>query len=450
MRSRTGRRTDQRLNWLLGSSASSNLGDGIGKVAFPLLGASLTRDPLLIAGLSATSFLPWLLFALVSGALVDRVDRRKAMLLANASRAVVVGLLTVLVLCDAVSIWLLYLLALFIGTVETVADSAAQALIPAVVERSGLESANGKLQAAEIVGQTFLGGPLGSLTFAAFAALPFLLNSVGFALAAVFLIALRGNYRPPAVGPTPRLRVQLGDGLRWLRDKPLMVQFVLFAAALALCSELAQGILVLYGLQDLGLNDAEYGLLALVGGVGGLLGAAAAARLTRWLPRRTVLTGSVLGCGLGFGVMGLVPNPWVGGVMFGVFACSVVVFNVIAGALRHALIPEHLFGRVLGVWRTAVWGAVPVGAMLGGLLAAWLSTRAVFLISGGLQLVVAVLLWVVLGRHREAIASLDQADDIETIAAVEVAAEVPTAPEAVPGVPPVAPRHSDETATAGA
>ncbi|RLK60091.1 Na+/melibiose symporter-like transporter [Actinokineospora cianjurensis] len=400
---------DRRLTWLLGSSALSNLGDGIGKVAFPLLGASLTRDPLLIAGLSATAFLPWLLFALVSGALVDRVDRRKAMLLANTSRAIIVGALAVLVLFDATTIWLLYAMALLIGTVETIADSAAQALIPAVVPRSGLESANGKLQSAEIVGQTFLGGPLGGVTFAAFAALPFVLNSAGFAIAAIFLLAIRGSYRPKVEGPAPKLRVQLAEGLSWVRSRPLMVQLVAFAAALALTSELAQALLVLYALEDLGLTSAAFGVFALVGGAGGLVGAAVAPRLTRVLSRRAVLTSAVAGCAIAFGVMGLVYEPVSAALLFGVFAASVVTMNVIIGALRHALIPEHLFGRVLGVWRTAVWGAIPIGALLGGVLAAWLNTRAVFFISGALQLGLAGALWVAMARFEAEIDSLDAA-----------------------------------------
>ncbi|WP_245614434.1 MFS transporter [Actinokineospora inagensis] len=425
---------DRRLTWLLGSSATSNLGDGIGKVAIPLLGASLTRDPVLIAGLSATAFLPWLLFALVSGALVDRVDRRRAMLLANTSRAVIVGGLTVLVVFHATSIWLLYVAALLIGTIETIADSAAQALIPAVVDRAGLESANGKLQSAEIVGQTFLGGPLGSLTFAAFAALPFLLNSVGFAIAAIFLLALRGSYRPKVTGPAPKLRTQLAEGLSWVKQRPLMIQLVIFAAGIALTSELAQALLVLYALQDLSLSEATFGVFALIGGAGGLLGAAVAPRLTRAFSRRAVLTFSVTACALAFGVMGVVYEPVTAGVLFGVFAAGVVVVNVIIGALRHALIPEHLFGRVLGVWRTAVWGAIPVGALLGGLIADWLSTRAVFIISGALQLGLAGVMWVVLARHESEVDSLNNTGDTED-----------TAPE-----PIQQPLSGESPATAGA
>ncbi|MDQ3406295.1 MAG: MFS transporter [Actinomycetota bacterium] len=392
---------NRRLNWLLGAGALSNLGDGIGKVAFPLLGAALTRDPVLIAGLSATAFLPWLLFALLSGALLDRVDRRRAMLLANLSRAVIVGALGLLVLADAASIWLLYLTALLLGTVETIADSAAQALLPAVVSRDRLESANGKLQSVEIVGQTFLGGPLGSVTFAVFAALPFLLNSVGFAVAAILLVALRGQFRPTITGPAPRLREQLGEGLRWVRGHSLMMRLVVIAALLAFVTEIAQALLVLYALEDLGLSAAAFGVFALIGGVGGLLGAGLAPRLTRLLPRRAVLVLAVIVGGAGFGGMSLARSPVLAAVLFGVFAAAIVAVNVILGTLRHAVIPERIFGRVLGVWRTAVWGAIPVGALVGGVLAAWLGTRAVFALSGAAQVVLAAYVWITLRGHRD-------------------------------------------------
>ncbi|SDJ44060.1 Predicted arabinose efflux permease, MFS family [Actinokineospora alba] len=400
---------DRRLRWLLGSSALSNLGDGIGKVAFPLLAASITRDPILIAGLSATAFLPWLLFATVSGALVDRVDRRRAMLIANLSRAVIVGGLGLLVLADATTIWLLYVMALLLGAVETVADNAAQALVPAVVPRDQLESANGKLQSVEIVGQTFLGGPLGSLTFAVFAAMPFLLNSAGFAIAAVLLIGINGRFRPVVTGPTQSLRVQLGEGVRWLRGNALMVRLAVFAATMALATELAQALLVLYALQDIHLSEATFGVFALVGGAGGIIGAFTAPRLTRALSRRTVLVGSIVCCGLAFTAMSVSKDPVTASLLFGGFAAAVVVVNVILGSLRHALVPDHLFGRVLGVWRTAVWGAIPVGALLGGLLATWLGTRAVFAISGVLQLALAAAVWFALAGHRGEVDSMSTA-----------------------------------------
>jgi MFS family permease len=384
-------RPDHRLNWLLASSAVSNLGDGVGKVAFPLLAATLTRDPLLIAALSATQFLPWLLFALVAGTLIDRVDRRKAMIVANLARAVVVGGMGLLVYFDGVTIWLVYAGALLIGTAETVADSAANVLIPAVVGKGNLEDANSKLQACEIVGQTFLGGPIGSATFALFAAFPFLLNSAGFVVAAVLLLGLAGTYRPKAPAEPTRLRTDLADGISWLKRSPVLLRLVVVAGLVSLVTELAQAQLVLYALEDMGLSEAAFGLFALVGGIGGLLGAAVAPKLIRRSSRRAVLVGGIVACAIGFGGMGLSRQPVVSALLFGVFAAAVVSVNVVLGTIRHTLVPGELLGRVLGVWRTVVWGAIPVGALLGGLLTAVLgSAGRTFLVSGALLVVVAV------------------------------------------------------------
>ncbi|HEY3707805.1 MAG TPA: MFS transporter [Amycolatopsis sp.] len=360
-------RADHRLRWLLSSSAVSNLGDGVGKVAFPLLATTLTHDPVLIAGLAAVQFLPWLLFAVVAGALVDRVDRRRAMVLANVARAAVGGSVAVLVAAGTVSIWLVYVAALLIGTAETVADSAANALIPAVVGNHDLEGANSKLQACEIVGQTFLGGPVGSTAFALFATFPFLLNSAGFAIAAAVLLGLGGTYRPKQAEPT-RFRSDLADGIRWLRRSPLMQRLLVVAGLLSLLSELAQAQLVLYALDDLKLSDATFGLFAFVGGIGGLAGAAFAPRLVRRFSRRVVLVGGVLCCAAGFGGMGLTRQPVAAALLFGLFAAAIVAVNVVLATVRHTLVPGELLGRVLGVWRTVVWGVIPVGALLGGLL----------------------------------------------------------------------------------
>ncbi|PXY31822.1 MFS transporter [Prauserella muralis] len=383
---------DRRLNWLLSSSAAANLGDGIGKVAFPLLAATVTRDPVLIAGLSAAQFVPWLLFALVTGVLLDRVDRRRAIVLANTARALTIGAMAALVAFDAVSIWLVYLAALLVGTAETVADSAANVLIPSVVRRERLAGANSKLQATEIVGQTFLGGPVGSLTFALFAALPFLLNSVAFAVGAALLAAMAGSYRP-GNGDRPRatLRADVSDGLRWLRRSSLLLRLVVVAGSFSLLSELAQAQLVLYALDDLRLDPAAFGVFAFVGGIGGLAGAAVASRLLNRLGRRTVLAGGIATAGLGFGGMGLSSVPVLSALLFGLFAAAVVAVNVMLATARHLLVPEALLGRVLGVWRTVVWGSIPVGALLGGVLTDILdSPSTTFGISGLLLLGLAV------------------------------------------------------------
>ncbi|WP_410637907.1 MFS transporter [Amycolatopsis sp. lyj-346] len=393
----------RRLTWLLTSSAASNLGDGIGKVALPLLATTLTHDPVLIAGLAATQFLPWLLFAAVAGALVDRIDRRRAMIVANTVRAAAVGALAVFVAAGGMTIWLVYLTALIIGTAETIADSAANALIPAVVGNGSLDAANSKLQACEIVGQTFLGGPVGSVTFALFAAFPFILNSAGFAIAAAVLLGLAGTYRGKAETPVEpvKLRTELAEGVRWLRGHPLLLRLVVVAGLLSLVSELAQAQLVLYALDDLHLSDAAFGFFAFVGGIGGLLGAGVAPRLVRAAGRLPVVVGGIACCGLGFGGMGLVRSPVAGAALFGLFAAAVVAVNVVLATARHTLVPGELLGRVLGVWRTVVWGAIPVGALLGGVLTERLGSAArTFTVSGVAMLVIAAFAFGALRRSR--------------------------------------------------
>ncbi|KMS92019.1 hypothetical protein ACZ91_06640 [Streptomyces regensis] len=278
---------------------------------------------------------------------------------------------------------------------EVVADSAANVLVPSVVDRSGLSSASSKLQATEIVGQTFAGGPLGSLTFAVFAAFPFLLTSASFSIGAALMVALAGSFRPerPASDERPNatLRTDLVDGMRWLFANPTMWRLVIAAGGLALTSELAQAQLVLYALEDLELTEAAFGVFGLVGGVGGLAGAAVASRLVDRFRARYVLAGGMGTSGVAFLAMGVSGNPVVSAVLFGVFAAAVVVANVLFATVRYRLVPEELLGRVLGVWRTVVWGMLPVGALLGGWLTTLLgTTSATFAFSGACQVALAV------------------------------------------------------------
>lgn len=394
-------RRDHRLNWLLGASALSNLGDGIGKVAFPLLATQATHNPLLIGGMSAAQFLPWLLFGVLTGVLLDRIDRRAAIVVANSTRAVIVGITALLVHLDAASIWVVYVSALLIGTAETVADSAGNVLIPSLVDKQRFAQANSKLQATEIVGETFLGGPVGSLTFAVFAFFPFLLNSLTYAVAAALLVAIAGNYRPEATSEfdtdtrcPASVRTELMGGLRWLRQSSLLVRLVTLAGLVSLISELAQGQLVLYALDGLGLGEAAFGIFAFVGGIGGLAGAAGASRLLNRFGNRSVLVSSIITAGAAFLAMGFTTSPVVSAGLFGLFAGAVVVVNVLLATARHNLVPTELLGRVLGVWRTVVWGTIPLGGLLGGAVTVVLdSPSGTFAVSGGLLIGVAVLAW---------------------------------------------------------
>jgi MFS family permease len=379
------------MPYLVSAISVSNFADGIGKTAFPLLAASMTRDPVVIGALSAVAVLPWLLFSMATGVLLDRVDRRRALVVANLARAAVIGGLAVVVAVGAQALWLVFAAALLVGTAETVADSAGNVLIPSVAGRDRLDRANGQVQAAEVVGQSFLGPLAGSLTFAVFAAFPFLLNSAGFALAAVLLLGIAGAHRPVRVpGPRRAGEGQVRAALRWLRGSPLILRLMTIAAALSLTSELATNQLVLYVLEDQRLDEGMFGVFAAASGVGGLVGAGAP-KLMKVMPRRTVLLLGIAVAGASFAGMGLTGSAVLAATLFGTFAVGIVAVNVVIATARHLTVPDGLLGRVLGVWRTVVWGAIPAGALLGGVTTQVLgSAGATFLVSGLLLLLVCV------------------------------------------------------------
>lgn len=389
---------------LFGSSATSNLADGIGRVAFPLLGASLTRDPLLISGLAALSFLPWLMFALLSGALVDRVDRRRAMAGANVLRALVVALLAVAVTTDVASIALLYVAAFLVGAAETVYDSAARAVLPGVVRRGQLDRANSLLVTAETVGERFLGAPLGAFLFAVLAAAPFLANAAGFLVAVLLILGVSAASPRPAREPTT-VRADLRTGVTWLRANAAPRDLMLVTVAIVGAGALADAVLVLFVLDDLDVPAAGFGTFLIAGAVGGLL----AGWLASWLGRRVGRVGAlVLAGGLGglaYLVMGLTTVAGWAAVLFAVYGGTVMVWNVQSMSIRQALVPNHLFGRVQGAWRTLVWGVIPVGSLLGGVLARYTDVATVITVSGVMQLLAAGVALVVLRRHRDQIAA---------------------------------------------
>jgi MFS family permease len=384
---------------LYASSATSNLADGIGRTALPLIAASYTRDPVLVSGLASFAFLPWLLFALVSGAVVDRVDRRYAMSAANAVRALSLGVLAVLVVAGEGSVLALYVVAFLLGTAETIYDSATRALLPQVIERRHLDRANSLLTAEESLGQQFIGSPLGSALFALAVVLPVALNSVGFAIAALLILTVRGVQRPQRTGGPTTVRADVAEGVRWLWNHRLLRGFTLISGATCLANSMINGVLVLYVLEVLHLPSSRFGFFVLAAGVGALLGGLATPRVARLLGRVRALTLGAAVSALAIGLMGFIDNGWVAAALSAVMAAGVMVWNVLTMSLRQLLIPEHIFGRVQGAYRTLVWGAIPLGALAGGVVADLLGISAVFLVSGAALLVLAGVLGLLLRAH---------------------------------------------------
>jgi MFS family permease len=413
---------------MYGATASSDLADGIGRTALPLAAASYTRDPVIVSGLLTFAFLPWLLFALPSGALVDRTDRRYAMAVANLVRALAVGVLSLLLVLHVGNVAVLYVVAFVLGAAETVYDSAVRALLPQVVARQQLDRANSLVTVEEALGQTFLGAPLGSALFAVAAALPFLLNGIGFLIAVGLILSMRGgSYRPRRVGRTS-VRTDMAEGVRWLRGHRLLRGLTLISAGTAFAQTIGSGVLVLYVLEVLHLPPADFGLILVAGGIGGILGALATPRLARRFGRRAVLVVGGMVDAIAIAALAATDNGFLAAALFGLVSAGVMTWNVLTMSLRQALIPEALFGRVQGAYRTLVWGVIPLGSLAGGVLADHFGLRAVFVIAGALLFAFACALAVLLHRHEDELADLP--DDVtprsESVDAAPVSASAAT------------------------
>lgn len=385
---------------LWSASAISNIGDGVRVTALPLLGASITRDPAKIAAIDFFATLPWFLFALLAGALVDRWDKRVAMTVANGIRFLLMLALGLAALSGNETLVLIYGIGFLLGCSETIFDNAAQTIMPAIVRKDQLERANGRLYAAEIVANQFAGPPLGGFLFAMAAATPFFLDAASFAISALLIASLAGSFSVPrdgSTGPTT-LRKDIAEGLRWLWNHHLIRTLAVMLGVWNGLSTAGYSIFVLYALEILNLNEVGFGILLAAGTAGSLLGTMAASRLSKLGAGSTLIGTVVAGAVASLGIA-LTSNAFVAGTMMAIFGFVIVVWNVITVSLRQAIIPDRLLGRVNSVYRLMGWGSMPVGAAIGGVMGRTLGLRSPWwLMFGGLVVMALVMLPIVNDR----------------------------------------------------
>jgi Na+/melibiose symporter-like transporter len=382
---------------LFTANLASSLGDGIARIAAPLLAVRLTDDPLLISGIAALALLPWLFFAIPAGILIDRIDRRHALALANGVRTALAAVLFLLTWNGSLSIWWLYLVIFVYGAFETVYDGAIRAVVPSVVARQQLPSANARIEGGELVVQNFVSGPFTSLLFAVSALIPLGVNAAVFALAltlAFFLPArAAGRHALPedrGTEPAVAWHRQLADGFRFLIGNRMLVKLWMLSTFMGIAATVATAVWALFVLEGLGVPEAWFGVFMLSGAVGGILGSLVAARLKLRLGAGMVMAITNLTASLAFLFVGLVPAVWAAALGFAVSSGSVTIWNVLVMSLRQSIIPSRLLGRVHGTWRTLLWGAMPVGALIGGLLGRF-GLHVPLLVGGGASVLAAVL-----------------------------------------------------------
>jgi MFS family permease len=366
---------------LFSASFLANLADGIFAVALPLLAASLTRDPGLVAGVTFASRLPWLVFALVAGALADRFDRRRTMVLVDAGRVIVLGGLTVAVLANAATIWVLYLGAFVLGCFETMFDTAASSMLPNVVGTDRIVAANSRLNAIELTMNSFVGPPIGGFLVAIGIATAFGSAAAGYLGALLCLLTLAGSFRPVRTGPPTSIRADIGDGLRYLFGHRLLRTLAFVVGPMNLASTAVFSVIVLYVVAPgpLGLDSVGFGLLITSLAVGTVAGTVLAGQFERVLGRANLFVACILSLLVGDIVWLVVPDPILIGVVLALSSTVGGAFNVVFGSIRQRIVPNHLLGRVMASFRVISWGSLPLGALLGGVLGQAFGLPAVFI-----------------------------------------------------------------------
>ncbi len=357
---------------LLAAMFVANLGSGITVVAFPWLTAELTRDPLLIAGVAMAAELPWLLFSLPAGVLVDRSEHRRLISWTHVGRAAVVGLLAIAVFTGVTDLWMLYVVAFTLGALTVLNENAAQTILPRVVRPSQLNRANSNLMLADTTGGVFLGPAIGGWLLVVSATLPFALDAGLFALAAGLMLLVtvtprhRADAKPATDAVRRALRVEMVQGMRYFWRHRVLRQLGIFLGLLNLTSSIIVGTQVLYAQEILGLNPGQYGVLFAVGAVGAAVGAGVAPTLETRLGARRVLLTTLLGNSAISLAIGLTSSAFVVGAALAVGAGLAVVWNVVTISYRQRIVPEHLLGRVNSIYRLLAWGPLAVGSLLGG------------------------------------------------------------------------------------
>ena len=394
---------------LFTASIASNLGDGIARTAMPLLAARLTDDPLLISGIAAMAMLPWLLCAIPAGILIDRIDRRKALAMADAVRMLLAIALCVLSATNGLTIWWLYIVIFVYGAFETVYDGATRAVVPSIVARVDLPRANSRIEAGELVVQSFLSGPLTSLLFAVSVLIPLGVNALAFAVATVLALLLpkvaSGRQHAALItAPPVAWYRQFIDGYRFIVKSRMLVTLWLVSTVGGLAFSFATASAVLFLLGPLRMPEAWFGVFMLSGAVGGIIGSIVTAPLKNRLNAGRAMALMLILSGSTLMLMGVWPNVWVVGIAFAISSGSITVWNILVMSLRQSIIPGHLLGRVHGTWRTLLWGAMPLGSLLGGLVGR-IDLALPFIIGG----VIATLLALVFFRF---ITSLPNAEDV--------------------------------------
>lgn len=363
------------------ATAAANLADGIFKLVLPLWATHFTMSPALVAGVAFAVRLPWLLFALLAGVLADRFDRRLMMIGANVLRAIILMIVVALSVLNAMTLPMLYIIALALGVAETLADTAASSILPGIVPTEDLERANARLVGVITVTNEFIGPPLGGALAAASLALAFATSSSLYLVAAIAIFLVSGSFQPRVTSTGGRkLWEDMLDGLRFVWEHRLLRALVVIVGVMNLGWSAWLSIIVLYVVAPGpgGLTEFEYGVMLTSIGIGGVVGAIIAVPFIKRFGRRWAIGADIIGTFLMLAIPVFTANAIAIGIAAVLGGIGGSMWGVVVSSIRQQIVPDDMLGRTSGVFRLFGYGALPIGSALAGFVAQYFGIPAVF------------------------------------------------------------------------
>jgi MFS family permease len=349
----------------------SNLADGLQVAAGPLLIASETRDPFLVALAAVLQYLPFLLFGLFAGVVADRLDRRRMVAVADLCRVAVVAVLVATIVTGEVNIAAVLTAVFLLGVGETFADTTTSTLLPMIVAKPDLGIANSRIMAGIVTLNQLAGPPIGALLFGLGRAFPFVTQGLCMALSVLLVLRVRlpAHGRARSTGGTSSIRRDIVEGLRWVWHHAAIRTLVVTIVTFNVTFGAAWSVLVLYSLERLGMGEIGFGLLTSALACGGLVGTLSYG----WLERRVSL-GNIMRVGLVIEtlthlVLAVNTLPAVALIVFFVFGAHAFIWGTTSTSVRQRAVPTAMQGRVSSVYMIGVTGGMVVGSVLGGLIA---------------------------------------------------------------------------------
>jgi MFS family permease len=357
------------FRWLVASSWTSNIGDGIALAAGPLLVASQTRQPFLVALAALLQRLPWLLLGLWAGAVADRVDRRLLVVVADLARAAVVLTLVLFVVTGWVDVRVVLVVLFLHGVAEVFADTATGTLLPMLVARGDLGVGNARLMAGTLTANQLVGPPVGAFLFAAGMAWPFVVQAVCVVLSVALLTRIATPPGPVRDLAGTHIRRDIVEGLRWLLAHPPVRTLSLVILAFNVTWGAAWSVLVLWAQDRLGAGDVGFGLLTSAAALGGLVSTSMYDVIERRVPLATVMRTCLLLEVLTHLALALTTSLVVALAVMVAFGAYAFVWGTVSQAVRQRAVPTEFQGRVGSVYVVSLFLGLVVGQALGGVIA---------------------------------------------------------------------------------